>query len=295
MTRIPACSAGLSEYAAMISADNDCRIRQFFFSMIWESEMKKKLNVSKVLFLAAVLAVSGIAAQDGIVGPASADGTKLGDYVTKDFLSDYSKLAPVEGDKGAYRYIDSTVDFSKYKKLLLDRIKVWYKDESDYKGIDPDDLKALTDYFHQAIVKAVGDDYAVVNEAGPDVLRVRIAVTDLVPNKPEASVVSLAVPFAWVADAGSGAAKGEVGSTAFTGEATIEMEAMDSVSSQQVGAYVDKEVGKKYQWSKGISAGVNSYVSAYSKWDYTQKAMDAWAQRLKTTLDELGGKTKKGS
>jgi hypothetical protein len=257
--------------------------------------MKQKLNVPKTLILAAVLAVFGIVSSEGMVGSASADTPMLGEYKTKGFLSDYSKLAPVEGDKGAYRYIDPAVDFSRYHKLLLDRIKVWYKDEADYKGIDPDDLKALTDYFHQAIVKAVGDDYSIVNETGPDVLRVRIAVTDLVPNKPEASVVSLVVPFAWVADAGSGAAKGEVGSTAFTGQATIEMEAMDSVSSQQVGAYVDKEVGKKYQWSKGVSEGVNSYLDAYSKWDYTQKAMDAWAQRLKTALDELQSKTKKGS
>jgi len=257
--------------------------------------MTKKLNVSKNLMLAAMLAVSGIVSSVGMVGSVSADAATLGGYKAKDFLSDYSKLAPVEGDKNAYRYIDPAVDFSKYQKLLIDRIKVWYKDDSDYKGIDPDDLKALTDYFHQAIVKAVGSDYTVVNEAGPDVLRVRIAVTDLVPNKPEASVVSLVVPFAWVADAGSGAAKGETGSTAFSGEATIEMEAVDSVSSQQVGAYIDKEVGKKYQWSKGVSEGVNSYMGAYSKWTYTQKAMDAWAQRLKETLDQLENKAKKGS
>ena len=253
--------------------------------------MKKKVQHAKTLVLTALLALSGIAASEALAESASAAPRTLGDYATKGFLSDYSKLAPVEGDKDAYRYVDNAVDFSKYSKLLIDRIRVWYKDDTDYKGIDPDDLKALTDYFHQALVKAVGDDYAVVSEPGPDVLRVRIAVTDLVPNKTEASVVSLVVPFAWVADAGTGVAKGETGSTAFTGQATIEMEALDSVSSQQVGAYIDKEVGKKYQWTKGVSEGVSSYMGAYSKWDYTKKSMDIWAQRLKTTLDELAGKT----
>ena len=255
--------------------------------------MMKKVRSAKALGIATVLAVSGIAASQAMAEPVSAGTPTLGSYQTKGFLSDYSKLAPVEGDESAYKYVDNAVDFSNYGKLLLDRIKVWYKDDSDYKGIDPDDLKALTDYFHQAIVKAVGDDYEIVSEPGPDVLRVRIAVTDLVPNKAEASVVSLAIPFAWVADAGSGAAKGEVGSTAFTGEATIEMEAMDSVSSQQVGAYIDKEVGKKYQWSKGIGEGISSYTKAYSKWDYTKKTMDLWAERLKATLDELEGKARK--
>jgi len=242
-----------------------------------------KLNTSKALMLAALLAVPGFATA----------APTLGEYQTKGFLSDYSHLAPVGDGSDEFKYVDGTVDFSKYNKLLIDRIKVWYKDDSDYKGIDPDELKALTDYFHQAIVTAVGDDYEVVNEPGPEVLRVRLAVTDVVPNKPEASVVSLAVPFLWVADAGTGVAKGETGSTAFTGEATIEMEAMDSVSSQQVGAYIDREVGKKYDWANGVSAGVTGYVSAYSKWEYTKKAMDVWAQRLKRTLDDLKGKTAK--
>ncbi len=252
-------------------------------------------DFSKGLILAAVLAVPGIAAAEGVADPASTTTPTLGDYATKGFLSDYSKLTPVEGDSHAYRYVDSAVDFTQYQKLLIDRIKVWYKDDSDYKGIDPDDLKALTDYFHQAIVKAVGDDYQVVSEPGPDVLRVRIAVTDLVPNKPEASVVTLVVPFAWIADAGTGVAKGETGSTSFTGEATIEMEAMDSVSSQQVGAYIDREVGKKYNWTEGVGEGVSSYMKAYSKWDYTKQSMDVWAQRLKKALDDLEGKTPKES
>ena len=168
-----------------------------------------KVQFATTLAFAAMVAISGLAASAAKAESASAETRPLGDYVTKGFLSDYSMLAPVEGDPGAYRYVDDAVDFTKYSKLLIDRIKVWYKDDSDYKGIDPDDLKALTDYFHQAIVKAVGDDYEIVTEPGPDVLRVRIAVTDLVPNKPAASVVTLAVPFAWVADAGTGGAKGE--------------------------------------------------------------------------------------
>jgi len=250
-----------------------------------------KLQFAKTLAFATVLAASGVVAPQVSAKPAVAENLTLGDYVTKGFLSDYSGLASVDGDEGAYRYIDPRVDFSNYSKLLIDRIRIWYKDDADYKGIDPDDLKALTDYFHQTLVKQVGDDYEVVSKPGPDVLRVRIAVTDLVPNKPEASVVTLVVPFAWVADAGAGVAKGETGSTAFTGEATIEMEAMDSLSSQQVGAYIDREMGKKYQWSKGVGAGISSYTKAYSKWAYTKHSMDLWAERLKVTLDELAGKT----
>jgi hypothetical protein len=214
----------------------------------------------------------------------------FGDYQAKGFLTDYSKLATTPDAGGAYRYRDPEADGSKYNKLLVDRIKVWFKEDSEYKGIDPDELKMLTDYFYEAIEKAVGDAYPMVAEAGPDVLRLRIALTDVVPNKPEASVTSLIVPFLWVGEAGAGAATKEAGATPFTGETTIELEALDSVSSQQIAAYIETEVGKKYQWTKGISEGVSSYVKAYSKWDYTKKAMDHWAQLIRQRLDEAHGK-----
>ncbi len=175
--------------------------------------------------------------------------------------------------------------------MLVDRIRVWFKEDSEYQGIDPDELKMLTDYFYAAIEKTIGDTYPMVAEPGSDVLRLRIAVTDLVPNKPEASVTSLVVPFLWVGEAGAGAATSEPGSTPFTSEATIEVEAIDSVSNQQIAAYMDTLVGKKYNWTNGIGEGVSSYVKAYSKWDYTKQSMDHWAKLIRQRLDEAHGKT----
>ena len=223
----------------------------------------------------------GTSAQTGAESP------KLGEYQTKGFLTEYSYLPDEPDEDGAYRYLDPEADFGKYNKLLVDRIRIWFKEDADYKGIDPEELKTLTDYFYQAIAKAMGDDYPMVAEPGPDVLRLRIAVTDLVPNKPQASVTSLIVPFLWVGEATAGAATREVGTTPFTGEATLELEALDSVSSHQLGAFIETRLGKKYAWDEGISKCVTSYLDAYSKWDYTKKAMDQWAQRLRTRMDEL--------
>jgi hypothetical protein len=225
--------------------------------------------------------------------PAASTETMFGDYQAKGFLSDYSKISKTKDAEGSYEYVDATVDLSKYNKLIVDRIKIFFKDDSQYKGIDPDELKVLTDYFYEAIKKAVGDAYPLVTEPGPDVMHLRIAVTDLVPNKPEASVVALAIPFAWVADAGSGVAKGDAGSTVFTGEATVEVEGLDSVSSQQLVAYIETEAGKKYNWSKGVTKGVTGYINAYSKWDYTKAAMDDWAHLLRVRLDAAHGITDK--
>jgi len=56
------------------------------------------------------------------------------------------------------------------------------------------------DYFHDAIVNALGDAYPVVETPGPDVLRVRIALTDLVSTKPEITVAMAVIPYATAAD-----------------------------------------------------------------------------------------------
>ncbi len=220
----------------------------------------------------------------------AADSAKLGEYQPVGFLSDYSQLKPEGGDSNAYIRHTTPEVGGKYNKVMIDRIKIFFADESEYKGIDPTDLKALTDYFHNALVKSLGDAYPVVTEAGPDVMRLRIAVTNVTPNKPVASLVTLAVPFLWVADAGTGVAKGQTGSTAFVGAASIEAEALDSQSSEQFAAYVETEIPKKYNWTHGVTKGVTDYADSYSTWSYTKQAMDIWAKYIRERMDAVHGK-----
>lgn len=204
------------------------------------------------------------------------------------FLSDYSRLeADPDGSK-AMRYRNPEADMKKYKKVLLDRIIVWLKDDAEYKGIDPDAMKAMTDYFHEAIVRELGSDYTLVTEPGPDVLRVRIAVTDLVPTKTAVTVLVLVTPYATVADLASGAAsKGGAGSAPYLGRAAVEVEGIDSETLQPVFAYVEQRFGKKYD-----AENPGSYFKAYTEWGYVKAAFDYWAKKFRTRLDEVHGKTK---
>ena len=215
---------------------------------------------------------------------------QLGDYQPKGFLSDYSGLKPRGGDGNAFAYRDPQADVAKYDKLMIDRIKIYLKEDAESKEIDPAALHELADYFHHAIVDAVEPAYPVVREAGPDVLRLRIAITDLVPNQPGASVVTLVVPFVWIGEAGAGVAEGKAGSTPFLGEATVELEALDSQTNKQVAAYIEERVGQKYNWRQGIDTGVKDYLKAYSTWAYTKQAIDHWAQMIRERLDAWHGK-----
>ena len=202
------------------------------------------------------------------------------------FLSDYSLLEPDSEGSKAMRYRNPQADTKKYKKILLDRIIVWLKEDAEYKGIDPDAMKAMTDYFHEAIVRELGSEYPVVTEPGPDVLRIRLAITDLVPTKTAMTVVVLAVPFASAADIASGAAsKGGVGSPPYLGRAGIEAEGIDSETLQPVFSYVEERYGKKYD-----AENPGSYFKGFSEWGYVKQAFDFWAKKLRTRLDEIHGK-----
>lgn len=214
---------------------------------------------------------------------------QFGDYQPHGFLSDYTNLKPEGGESEAFVYRNPQL-VAKYNKLMIDRIKLYFKADAESQEIDPTELKELVDYFHQAIVDSVSSKYPVVEEPGPDVLRVRIAVTDIVPNKPEASVVTLVVPFLWLGEAGAGAAEGEAGSTPFVGEASIELEALDSQTNKQIAAYIETKVAKKYNWTEGVEQGTKDYMRAYSTWAYTKAAMDSWAELMRKRLDESRSK-----
>jgi hypothetical protein len=202
------------------------------------------------------------------------------------FLSDYSQLKPESDGSKALKYVNPQADMKKYKKFIVERIIVWLKEDAEYKGIDPDAMKALTDYFHAAIVRELGSDYSIVTEPGPDVLRLRVAITDLTPTKTAVSLIVLATPFGSVPDLASGiASKGGAGSAPYLGHAAIEVEGIDSASLQSVFSYVEQRYGRKYD-AENPAGG---YLNAYKEWGYVKGAFDYWAKKFRARLDEING------
>ena len=83
--------------------------------------------------------------------------------------SDYARLAPVTWTEGIQCWRQANLDAKKFDKVLISRMTVTLKADQQ-KGIDPTDLKTLTDYFHNAMVKALEPQMPVVEKAGPGVL-----------------------------------------------------------------------------------------------------------------------------
>jgi len=185
------------------------------------------------------------------------------------FLGDYSQFQPGGDDRAALLYIKPGANFKPYDKLMFERVVVLFSDNADYRAIDPATLKELTDYYQNAIFEAVKSGYQIVDQPGPGVLRVRVAITDVKPSKPVANTMSTIVPVGMVV---AGATKAVSDENLGTGQASTEFELLDAMTGERLAAAVDRRQG-----GKGVFRG---------KWDDTKEAFDFWAKRFRQRLDE---------
>lgn len=182
------------------------------------------------------------------------------------FLRDYSGLEPLPEDQSMLYYEKANVNWKKYTKLMIDPVVVYQAPGEKKKPVKPDELKKLAEYFHDEAVGAVKDAYPVVGKPGPDVLRIRAAITDLDSANPWLNVVAAAAVLLPVD----------------MGGAAMEAEFMDSVTGERLAAVVDRKGGSPMD--------VAGFTGSYSEWSHAKGAFRAWAQQLRGALDEAHGR-----
>ena len=189
------------------------------------------------------------------------------------FLKNYPEFT--SGPKGGadFVYMKEGVDFKKYNKIMMNHVVLFFEDNSEYKGIHPEELAEMSNAFHKAITDNLQGAYPLVAEPGPDVMRLRFAITDVVASKPGMGAVSTVVP---VGLAVSIMKKGVTGKHTGVGEASIEVEILDSVTNERIGAAIDTRPGGK--------------IEGFSKWGAVEGAFKFWAKRLRHWLDETHGR-----
>jgi len=189
------------------------------------------------------------------------------------FLVDYSQLKP--GPKGgvAMVYRKQGVDFKKYNKIMLDHVVFYLKDDAENKGIDPVEMAELSEKFHKSAIDGLGDAYPLVDKPGPDVMRIRVAITDLELPSHTANTINTILP---VGPSISTVKKGATGKGPAVGEISMEFEFLDSETNQRIAAGVDRRAGGK--------------IDSMNKLGTAEDAFKFWAQRLRMRLDEVHGK-----
>jgi hypothetical protein len=184
----------------------------------------------------------------------------------------YSLLKPGPEGGSKLRWLKGGVDPKKYDKFMVDSVIFYLSDQADYKGIDPQEMKELADLFNKELVAAFKDKWRIVAEPGPDVARIRIAITNIKPSRPGVSAVTSIIP---VGLGVSLVKKGATGGWSGSGETGIEMMALDSMTEEIIVMGVDQQKA--------------AFESRFSKWGSASDAFKFWSERSVTFIDNYKG------
>lgn len=262
----------------------------------------KQTALSLLVCSAALLA--GCATQPGAQSSdtniTASDKTRM---TRSGFLSDYARLKPTAWGDGIECWSASNLNAKNYSKIMVSRIVVSIASPKNKEGdkdgnqtIDPADLKTLTDYFHDSLVKNLKSVMTVVDKPGAGVVVLRVALTDLVPTTVAESVAGTLIPYAFIAEAGSGVATGRpAGSTPYMGETGMEMQFRDGVTGAVLAECRDTEIGRKY--AADMDSGVvdaaktwaGGYFNSFQSWSYAKNAFDKWSYLVAQRVSELRG------
>jgi len=187
------------------------------------------------------------------------------------FLGDYTQFHRGKGGQAEYVYRDINVDFSKYQKVILEPVQLWAAEnsESALNSLSKEDQQLIVDYLYVSLSDAFKRDYVIVNEPGPDVMKVRCAITEAKATSPVKEILSTVTPY------GLGISYAKhfmLGTHSGVGVVSVEGELLDSLTGQRLAAVVDRRAGTK------------SLADKYTRWGDVQDAFSFWARRMQTNL-----------
>ncbi len=150
------------------------------------------------------------------------------------FLEEYPELLPLE-NVPALVWKAPEVD-KKYRAVLYDSPEIFLDPESEYKGIQPDAIKALSDALREILeTNAAERGLEVTDEAGPHVLRVRSALTNVYFKRRSRSGVRYPTSYS------AFQLRAAMGREVSLVEATLEYEALDSETGLRLGVVIAQE------------------------------------------------------
>jgi hypothetical protein len=236
---------------------------------------KKKLSIGTIVAAVAVLAAC---AGDG----ASKSGStpSAAPLVPSGFLSDYSKLRPVDGVEGTYRYIDTSVNLRAYDKVMIDPVKLVLAPGADAAHVNPGTMQGLSDAIRTEFVGAllpsyqvdVGalSGYRIVSQPGPDVIRVRLAITGIQPARTDLTATDF-IPIKAVFNVARNAA----GESPRVAELTAEIEVLDPTGRVVAEAVSTRKSDKTLAQGENIT------------WKDLQGIAASWAKNFRKQIDRL--------
>ena len=140
-------------------------------------------------------------------------------------------------------------------------------------NVSSEQQRKILNYADAAVREKLAEDYMFVEEPGPGVMRLRIALTEAEGSRVILDTVSTILP---IGLALSGIQTLATGSGSFVGSAGVEAELQDSLTGERLMAAVDRRMGGK----------ITGKFDKFDKWRTVKNAVDYWAERLQMRLAE---------
>jgi hypothetical protein len=190
------------------------------------------------------------------------------------FLHDYSQLQ--EGEKGDTKliYVREDIEWSQYDSILIDTVTIWFSEDANQLPVD--EQQKITDLAYHAMHGELAKSFNMVEQPGPGVLRLRVAVSEAQGARVVGKAVTSIVPQLRLLTTVGGVA---TNTQVFVGKVGMEAEMLDSMTDERVGAAVDERSGTKAIRAIG------------GKWKDVRLAFEAWGGRLRERLVNLGVRT----
>lgn len=187
------------------------------------------------------------------------------------FLGDYSELSPHPDRKDLLVYRLRERVLADYDAFILEPPLVYFAPNAQGVGVDPADLTMLAGDLREKLAEAIteAEGYSLVEEAGPGVARIRVAITEVVPVDPKKNV--------GVKAAGMAVGIGLLVPRVDLGRAAIEAEITDSESGERLVAVAATREARRF-------GGV---IKGSKEWGDVRAAFKKWAKQFRQRLDEV--------
>jgi hypothetical protein len=185
------------------------------------------------------------------------------------FLDSGIELQSVPGHPSTRSWSSRPGVLADYRSFLFEPVVVSLGKAAPEYESSAEEVKILGEHLRTAFTdELTRGGYTVVDKPGDGVLRVRAAITELVPVHPSKNLGAKAI--------GSFLGPGGILlPTIDIGQAAIEVDMRDSNTNARVAAFADRKMGRKYL------GGLNSY----RRWGDVESAFQAWAREFRAQLD----------
>jgi hypothetical protein len=223
-----------------------------------------------------VLISMGLLALACAVVACAATRGRRGDAPESGFLRDYSQLHSSKDWPAQEVYFNPNAQWSRYQSIELDSVTLWA--DEDTGKLSAENRQMLTDTLYTALHEELSKYFEMSDQPGPDVIRLRAALTEAKGAKTVLRALSSIHPGTLLLGAAVGLSLDTANSV---GTSTVEFELLDGGTNERLAAAVDQRAGTK-AWA------LIAPKRTFTKWGDVKNICSYWAERAVIVLLKQG-------